>query len=36
MKKTLSFFLALCLVLSMSFTAFAGEKTKSEKIEEQK
>ncbi|MGN1202460.1 MAG: hypothetical protein ACI4RF_04135 [Eubacterium sp.] len=35
MKKTLSFFLALCLVLSMSFTAFASEKTKSERIEEQ-
>ena len=35
MKKTLSFFLALCLVLSMSFTAFAGEKAKAERIEEQ-
>ena len=35
MKKTLSFFLALCLVLSMSFTAFAGEKTKTERVEEQ-
>lgn len=35
MKKTLSFFLALCLVLSMSLTAFADEKTKTERVEEQ-
>lgn len=35
MKKTLSFLLALCLTLSVGFTAFASEKTVSEQVYEQ-